>query len=431
MSGATVNETNTATLTLEDYLVVSIGDSAASGEGNPDVWGTPAGFYEHSWWEYFVPAYNVYVLSQDAIDAGKTILGQAEPQIARAGTFTIDMDPEPVWLEKEAHRSLTSGHAYAAQLLEDPQAGRVVTFLPFGRTGSEIPFGLIGPRTSGSRIIDSWAGNLGQIDEVKNTIGTRRIDALLIYIGVNDIGVANTLSNLVVGDAPIIGQGSPDQARQYARDVALARLQELPKRFDDLAALLTVLNVGQVYLTEYPTGLFDDVYGNPAAGCELFEGLFLTLDLQDAELVTFLANQLNMVLAQVATKHNWIYVTGVDQRLRRNGYCTPLDRRAFVQCTESLLIQGDTEGTIHPNWRGHKAIGEVVAASVVNNTINAGGPGRVLGNQVLQIDDNAAAPPGNAGQPGQRSANAPKGTKPKVTRRPARATPSTVRTRQR
>ena len=424
MSGATVNETKTATLTVEDYLVVSIGDSAASGEGNPDVPGAPASFFHHHWWKYIIPLYNVYELSEEAINAGETILGANEPQLARAGDFEIDMDPEPVWLEKEAHRSLRSGHAYAAQLLEDLQKGTVITFLPFSRSGSEIPFGLIGPRTSGSTIIDLWAGSLGQIDEVKNTIGTRRIHALLIYIGVNDIGVASTLKNLVEGDAPILGQGDPTQAREDAMAVALKKLEDLPQRFDDLAALLAVLNVGQVYLTEYPTGLFDDVNGISAPGCEVFSGPMLNLSRRDAELVQFLASQLNTVLAAVAAKYHWIYVAGIDQRLRRSGYCTSFDRRAFVTCVESLLMQGDTEGTIHPNFRGHKAIGEVIAASVLNNTIR--GPGLAPGTRVLQLSDSQAAPPGNAGQPGQRSTRAPR-----ITKRPARVKPSPARTRQR
>src|SRR4051812_23940288 len=103
------------------------------------------------------------------------------------------MDPDPVWLEPRAYRSLRSGHAHAARLLEDRAKGTVVTFLPFGRTGSEIENGLLGPRRTGGHSDDGWIGDIGQVQEVARTLGKRQIDALLIYIGVNDMGGAARL----------------------------------------------------------------------------------------------------------------------------------------------------------------------------------------------------------------------------------------------
>jgi lysophospholipase L1-like esterase len=388
MSGVNSAETKTITLTLKDYLVVSIGDSAASGEGNPDIPGKPADFGDHSWWEYLIPYYNLYVLADEAYQWAENEVASLTPQIARHGSWTLNMDPKPIWLDEKTHRSLFSGHAYAARRLEDLPAGTVITFLPFGRSGADIPDGLIGEHTPEGDLI----GNPGQIDEVRATVGTRRIDALLIYIGINDIGVASTLTNLVEGDAPLIGIDNPTTARENAQELAYSRLQDLPRRFDNLADALNVLDVGQIYLTEYPTGLFDDANGNPAHACELFSGPELDLSRQDAILVQFLASQLNDVLKAAAEKHHWIYVTEIDQQLRGRGYCTPRDTRAFVQCGESLFMQGDTEGTIHPNPRGHAAIGDAVAASVLTNTMKPGAPSRPGGNQAPKPGDGIAAP---------------------------------------
>jgi hypothetical protein len=372
MSGATVNKTGTATLTIEDYLVVSIGDSFASGEGNPDVPGSPKGFDpDLGWWDVFFPPLALFHLSEAAYEWGKEQVAENLPQLARAGKVSIDMEPEPVWLEREGHRSLRSGHAYAAQLLEGLQQGVLVTFLPFARSHSEIQNGLIGPRIDDHTQIDGWIGDIGQIDELLHTIGARRINALLISIGANDIGAVNTLKNLVAGDAPVLGQNDATQARHDAEAAALAKLAALPAKFDDLAAALTVLNIGQIYLTEYPTTMFDDVNGNPAHGCEVFSGPQLNLSIRDADLVKSLASQLNNALADAAAKHHWIYINGIDQRFHGRGYCTPDGERYFVQCVESLLMQGDTEGTIHPNDLGHKAIGEAVAIHVREHTIDA------------------------------------------------------------
>src|SRR5690242_2613162 len=44
------------TLVIRDFVMVSIGDSAASGQGNPDVPGEPEGFDpDVEWWEVFAP----------------------------------------------------------------------------------------------------------------------------------------------------------------------------------------------------------------------------------------------------------------------------------------------------------------------------------------------------------------------------------------
>src|SRR5205807_4965650 len=241
MSGSTVSKTGTATLTIEDYLVVSIGDSAASGEGNPDVPGTPKGFDpDLSWWDVFIPPLGLYHITEAAAEKVKEALAENEPQIARYGKWEIDMEPDPVWLEKNAHRSLRTGHAYAARLLEKPQEGTVVTFLPFGRTGSEIPNGLLGPRTDGSKQNDPWIGNIGQIAEIVHTIGTRRIDAVLIYVGVDDMNGPSTVENLVTGDNAILGQGDATQARKDAQTAAEKKLAALPEKFDALAGALAV-----------------------------------------------------------------------------------------------------------------------------------------------------------------------------------------------
>jgi hypothetical protein len=390
-----------ATLVLEDLLVVSIGDSAASGQGNPDVPGSPEGFdIDAPWWVWFIPGAALYLITKEAFDWASNQLKRNLTTISRAGGLTIDMDPKPVWLEPFAYRSLRSGHAHAAKLIEDRAKGTVVTFLPFGRTGSEIPEGLIGPRTSNGRRIDQWVGNVGQIEEVARTVGTRQIDALLIYIGVNDMGVAASLKELVAGDSPILGSGDPTQTRLRVKAEGERKLAELPSKFRDLADALKVLNVRQVYLTEYPTGLFDDKNGNDAAGCGLFSGPQLNLSRRDAELIKDLAEQLNKVLKNAAKEHGWVYVSGVATAFKGHGYCTG-GRRYFVQAEESLVLQGDTEGTIHPNPVGHTKVAALVAKSVQKNTVDAPRPSRAVAPQGPVLGVAAAGPPGTAGIPGR------------------------------
>jgi hypothetical protein len=161
------------------------------------------------------------------------------------------------------------------------------------------------------------------------------------------------------------------------------------------------LNVRQVYLTEYPTGLFDDKNGNDAAGCGIFSGPQLNLSPRDAELIKDLAEQLNKVLKDAAKEHGWVYVTGVATAFKGRGYCTGDERRYFIQGEESLGLQGDTEGTIHPNPAGHTKVGRLVAKSLQKNTVDVPRPGGAVAPQGPVLGVAAAGPPGTAGIPGR------------------------------
>jgi lysophospholipase L1-like esterase len=351
---------NTRTIVLRDFLVVSIGDSSASGQGNPDVRGAPKSFdLGLDWWEVIYPPAFVY-------DAMGNKFKQTFTTIARAGTMKQEMDQEPIWLEKRAYRSLRSGSARAARSLENLAAGRMVTFLSFARTGSDIRAGLLGPRSGGA---DTWIGNIGQVQEAKNALGDRRVDALLISIGVNDIGITGTLTNLVKND---IGLGDTEQRRNVRRR-AEENLTLLPAAFDDLEAALKALNIRDIYLIEYPISPFDLKDGQPGKGCEIFSSDYFDCDLTpaDAQLVKDVAEQLNAALRREAEKRGWFFVTGIAERFGGRGYCTAGDLRCFIKAEESLMWQGDTEGTIHPNAAGHTIIAQQIAAALQKNMLEA------------------------------------------------------------
>ena len=154
-----------------------------------------------------------------------------------------------------------------------------------------------------------------------------------------------------------------------------ARLAEIPDKLADLASALRVLNVRQIYLTEYPTALFDRAGGTVAGGCGVFTSAFdLDLTHTDAELVKSLAIRLNQVLEAEARRRGWIFISGVADGYKGHGYCTDAGRM-FIQAEESLGLQGDTEGTIHPNPEGVKVTAGCVRRSVQTNTIDVARPG--------------------------------------------------------
>lgn len=372
MNGTRVVSTHSNVFQLRDLLVVSIGDSIASGQGNPDTDGKPEGFHHTFSPEDLIPGVLVARLAKELAEYGAEQLVEHLPQIARAAEAEIDMAPPPVWQEPLAYRSLRSGAALAAKRCENIRAGTTVTFLGFGRTDAEIRNGLIDPRKKDGRSRDGWVGDRGQLQEVRDTVGDRRIDALIIQIGMNDIGVSTNLRQLVVGDLTAPGSDSAEHRtanRKAVEEQARGRISGLLASFRLLAEEVAVLKPRQVYLVEYPSGLFDDATGEIKRGCEVFSGPSLDLSRQDAVVVQEVVDGVNAELQKAAHDHGWIYVSGVSAAFRRHGYCTAPAIRYFVTCTDSLTRQGDTEGSVHPNGRGHEVIAAAVAARLQRFTV--------------------------------------------------------------
>jgi lysophospholipase L1-like esterase len=349
---------STRRLTLKDHLVVSIGDSNASGQGNPDIPGAPEDFDpDLDWWDVFVPSVLLFKLSKEAIEWSQNQLKKEFTTASRKWDFKLAMDPRPVWLEEKAYRSLRSGPAMAARRLEDLNSGRLVTFLSFARSGSEIKAGLIGPRDGG----DGWIGGIGQIREIERTVGKRTINALTVSIGVNDIGGPGSLKDLVASDI-----GNDDaSAREALRNRVTTGLAALAKNLPLLDKALGNLNIDHVFLTEYPNGLFDRADGSVAAGCGIFTSIFdLDLTRADARVVKESVDRLNAALAGHAAKLGWTFISGISKAFSGHGYCVTGAPRFFVQAEESMAAQGDTEGTVHPNQAGHEASGRIMADSI-------------------------------------------------------------------
>ncbi|MEO8451788.1 MAG: hypothetical protein ABI647_18500 [Gemmatimonadota bacterium] len=375
-------------IVVRDILIVSVGDSAASGEGNPDTPGRPAGFDRDLGW-LDVGTLGAYTVANGLYTKLSNLIKQKLTTLNRALSFTMEMDPKPVWLEPRAHRSLLSGHALAARMVERARPGTLVTFLPFGRSGASIRKGLIG---AGRGSEDHFIDNLPEVDEVARTVGKRRIEALLIYVGINDIGITSVLTSLTEGDGIIWLPFAPFGDDGAHRAAALARAKnvianEFPSSFKDLAEEIEDrLNVRHVFLCEYPSGLFDDQHATPQAGCGLFASDFdMDISSADARTMQEIADELNAGLkvavdainsnsarrATSASAPRWFFVKSISNRTRGRGYCTDdWIERLYIQAEESLGFQGDTEGTVHPNSRGHTIIAEEITKLLLEETID-------------------------------------------------------------
>ncbi len=417
-------EINTRRYRLRDFLVVSIGDSFASGQGNPDLPAIPSPDEEvicnvvtfdklisslkglasdllkkldkglEKGIEETLPfiGKGVVAVLNDVEDVGGFIKDSVKDSIAVGVDLVEDVGSAIVggieeiggligiggdgprhrharWQEPHAYRSYRSGHSLAARLIEtDNESGADrVTFLSFARSGASIPDGLLGPMTVDGHSINGWVGDRGEIKEAKDTILNRRIDALLIAIGVNDLGITDTVTDLVRNDVFFLGGDDAAERKKIADKVDKKLNQETPGRFESLkSAIDSQLRPRQVFITEYPAGLFTKLDENhqvkDGGPCGAFSGPDLDLDVEDGRTLRRLARGLNALIRVKADKFGWHYVGGIEHAFNGHGYCA--SQPYFVSAEESCLNQGDFEGMIHPNKKGHEITRDRIAQAL-------------------------------------------------------------------
>jgi hypothetical protein len=294
---------------VRDRLVVSIGDSVASGEGNPDLGGLI----------------------------------------------------EPTWLERRCHRSMRSGTAQAAVAIDrgNPQAS--VTFVPLACSGATVQTGLFSEYDGVEP--DPDLGPLpAQVPEIEALAGHRPIDALLLSIGANDIHFSSlTIFCAAVDDCSNKGfdPDRPFRETKGAPAAAVVVREALAELRVDYARLGDKLREfvldDRVIAVQYFDPLRD-------AGGEPCLAALPGIDSAEAEWAqTHVLGELNGELRRAADENRWRYVTGVADVFRDHGICAEGPAAWVRRLPESFFRQANLSGTLHPNGRGHLATAALIS----------------------------------------------------------------------
>ena len=290
---------------LKDFLIAGLGDSNGSGEGNPDIPGVVS----------------------------------------------------PRWEDLRCDRSANSFEAQATLSVEKKDKRTSVTFVHLACSGASIPKGMVGPyrgiNDPGGAPIES------QVSQLQRLIGSRKLDAVLLSIGVNDLGfsdiVAFCLKTIDCPSQPFEGGPSLDE-------VVKERLAALPGRYDRLAARLNRLGIppARVFITEY----FDSTRDAKGDFCDPLMSVVGGRVFSRAEAewaFEGILAPLNHEVLKAALEHGWTLVWGAAQRFRTHGYCSTSPW--IVGLRESLKNQGfKPYGTLHANVRGHRETANLVLA---------------------------------------------------------------------
>lgn len=337
----------TKSVTVKDWLIVSMGDSYASGEGAPD-------------------------------------------KIASLLT------PQATWQNATYHRSAFAAPAVAAQQLEASDPKSSVTFVHLARSGARIVHE--DPQNTDLSIAD-------QIAEAATLLGTREIDALLLSIGGNDAGFGRIVRTCmaiepcdeelftvaegglseqicsqvetILDFIPNIGeecrQGaseSEEEIRDFTENYTKNAAElfgeltaPIPDRYDQLATDLNALNIREngIYITEYADLTRQDSgvlcpqtnQANNLPGFSAAEYEWVDQDVMPL---------MNGLVQSAAMRNGWHYIGGIASGFATHGYCA--DDNWIVRLNESIATQFDLFGTLHPNKAGYAYTGRVIATQL-------------------------------------------------------------------
>lgn len=258
-------KTRSRRITVEDFLIVTLGDSYASGEGNPEFrhvtswnidWNSVYFNGEHNtslsdWrrmrieqnaaWKianhYRAPSglsavdgkeIRVAIWADDGQPPGPpTVKRIVEGMFINGSQVIYEIVVPIMWAfdqfspqRKEhdrSHRSSFAASSQAALELENASDKYSVTFVNLAMTGATINEGILG-NYNGASTSRFWetADMRAQIDQLRDMVGKRKIDILYISVGGNDIGFGNAVVGLLLRD----------QAPPYFRQVDFGKIIE-------------------------------------------------------------------------------------------------------------------------------------------------------------------------------------------------------------
>lgn len=335
---------------VSDLLIVGLGDSFASGEGNPDV---PVRF------------------SRDrTADYGKSSTSSAlSGYPARAGNWRqigdrAFIEQNARWQDQACHRSLYS-HQFRAALqlaVEDPH--RAVTYVGFACSGAEITFGLFlrykgnewvpnppmlsqisaaaqaqcGDHHSAAIDLPEAYHINGRIPELKGGLvmrkcpieRARKIDLVYVSIGGNDVGFSRLVANAVLADQSYLKWLGGWIGEVHGQAEAQSQITRLGVRYKSLnRALHNLLYIpwdesDRVVLTGYPgmalTGDGSQTCKDGRAGMEIVPDFRLSE--QKLREGAWIGDKLHRTMRESAYTYGWSFVETHRRAFIDRGICS-------------------------------------------------------------------------------------------------------------
>lgn len=424
-------------LQVEDLLIVQLGDSYSSGEGNPEIGPDRSGIWADD-------GSAAYAAPPDYDECLPNSLDAEHVECVRDKSFGTQANIR----HELAHRSSKSWGSLLALDIEERDRSTSVTYVNLAATGARLehltrkhaPEDLppVLPRdfdTLVSRVGQLQASTYSfflarslreelppQLDQLQELVGQRQVDAVLMSFGGNDVGFSYAVTSYVIrdaGDNEYLSQidaaikdgdwGELDDFNWFLEVAGLAPdlnfpsdlpgLNGLPAQYQAAGDALRGAGIPaeNVYIIEYPDPLVAETdtekgsHGDDEV--EVCPGPILTAVSDDRQVGRVeqrhargaLIHPLNSRVAEAARTHGWNLVGQVMDSMYGKPICE--DQRMVLRYNESRRNQGDRLGTLHPNLEGHRAI-----AARVGEHIHIPNAWRDLSEYEDRIDNTGSEP---------------------------------------
>jgi lysophospholipase L1-like esterase len=259
-SGSEAPQRIATEIAVRDIFIAGLGDSIASGEGNPD---RPIALSDEGF------CFRSYLGSAGAQYYRPSRAGYKGGRACEApDTLQAWQRQSALWFNSACHRSLYSYQTRTALALAVQYPHIAVTYLPLACTGATIPDGLIGgqrarecpPTKSGGTCQGTVNAQLTELREAvaaaKKRQPDRKLDLILLSIGANDINFSGLVADVIVDTPTERALFRRSGVMGSVEDSRAAVTRELPQSFARLREALKPL-VGDLSRVVYVS------YANP------------------------------------------------------------------------------------------------------------------------------------------------------------------------
>ena len=270
-SGPEAPQRLTTEIKVRDVFIAGLGDSIASGEGNPDrqIALSDEGFCFRSYLGTASAQY--YRPSRAGYKGGRACEAPESLQVWQRQSA--------LWFNSACHRSLYSYQTRTALALAVRYPHIAVTYLPLACTGATIADGLFGaqrarecpPAKSGATCQGTVEAQLAELREALNAAKRRRpdrrLDLVLLSIGANDINFSGLVADVIVDTATERVLFRRTGVIGSVNDARAAMARDLPQGFGRLREALKPLvgDMSHVVFVSYANPTLTDG-GTPCAG---------------------------------------------------------------------------------------------------------------------------------------------------------------------
>jgi len=268
VSSAEASQRLATEIAVRDIFIAGLGDSIASGEGNPD---RPIALAEEGFCfrSYLGTAASQYYRPSRAGYKG----GRA---CEAPDTLAVWQRQSALWFNPACHRSLYSYQTRTALALAVQYPHIAVTYLPLACTGATIADGLFGsqrardclPSKSGGACLGTVNGQLAELREAitaaKRRQADRQLDLVLLSIGANDIYFSGLVADVIVDTTTERALFRRSGVMASVDDARGALTRDLPQGFAKLREALKPLVGGDLSRVVYTSYANPTLYGGGA-----------------------------------------------------------------------------------------------------------------------------------------------------------------------